>query len=57
MLYFLIDDITFLIRFYIFLGGFQNQVFGAGYKSLPTMTQDEYFEKEIREGKIVMDYE
>jgi len=35
----------------------KKQVFGAGYKSLPTMTQDEYFEKEMREGKIVMDYD
>lgn len=35
----------------------KNQVFGAGYKSLPTMTQEEYFQKEIREGKIVMDYD
>jgi len=34
----------------------QKQVFGAGYKNLPTMTEDEYFEKEVREGKIVMDY-
>jgi len=34
----------------------QKQVFGAGYRSLPTMTEDEYFEKELREGKIVMDY-
>jgi len=35
----------------------QKQVFGAGYKNLPTMTEDEYFEKEVREGKIVMDYD
>jgi len=35
----------------------QKQVFGAGYKSLPTMTEDEYFEKEVREGKIVLDYD
>merc|ERR1719228_177740 len=34
----------------------KNQVFGAGYRSLPTMSQEEYFEKELREGKIVMDY-
>jgi len=35
----------------------QKQVFGAGYKNLPTMTEDEYFEKEVREGKIVLDYD
>jgi len=35
----------------------QKQVFGAGYRSLPTMTEDEYFEKEVREGKIVLDYD
>lgn len=36
----------------------QRQVFGAGfgYRNLPTMTEDEYFEKEVREGKIVLDY-
>jgi len=35
----------------------QKQVFGAGYKSLPTMTEEEYFQKEVREGKIVLDYD
>ncbi|CAH1244739.1 IGBP1 [Branchiostoma lanceolatum] len=30
----------------------QAQVFGAGYPSIPTMSMDEYFEKEVREGKI-----
>ena len=35
----------------------QKQVFGAGYKNLPTMTEEEYFEKEVREGKIVLDYD
>ncbi|CAB4002207.1 Immunoglobulin-binding 1 [Paramuricea clavata] len=34
----------------------QNKVFGAGYPSLPTMTQEEYFEKELREGKIVTEF-
>ena len=34
----------------------QNKVFGAGYPSLPTMTQEEYFEKELREGKIVSEF-
>ncbi|XP_046847025.1 immunoglobulin-binding protein 1-like [Xenia sp. Carnegie-2017] len=34
----------------------QNKVFGPGYPSLPTMTQEEYFEKELREGKIVTEY-
>lgn len=33
------------------------EVFGYGTKCLPTMTEDEYFEKEIREGKIVMDFD
>jgi len=35
----------------------QKQVFGAGYKNLPTMTDEEYFQKEVREGKIVLDYD
>ena len=35
---------------------FQNKVFGTGYPSLPTMTQEEYFEKELREGKIVAEF-
>jgi len=35
----------------------QSQVFGAGYRSLPTMTEEEYFQKEVREGKIVLDYD
>eukprot|EP00057_Strongylocentrotus_purpuratus_P031811 XP_785736.2 PREDICTED: immunoglobulin-binding protein 1 isoform X1 [Strongylocentrotus purpuratus] len=30
----------------------QAQVFGAGYPSLPTMTLDEFYQKELREGKI-----
>ncbi|XP_028394015.1 immunoglobulin-binding protein 1-like [Dendronephthya gigantea] len=34
----------------------QNKVFGAGYPSLPTMTQEEYFEKELRQGKIVTEF-
>ncbi|EDO48860.1 predicted protein [Nematostella vectensis] len=34
----------------------QSKVFGAGYPSLPTMSQEEYLEKEIREGKVVMEY-
>lgn len=33
----------------------QAQVFGAGYPSLPTMTMEEYFQKEIDEGKIQLD--
>ncbi|XP_071497805.1 immunoglobulin-binding protein 1-like [Diadema antillarum] len=33
----------------------QAQVFGAGYPSIPTMTLDEFYEKEIREGKIKLD--
>ena len=41
-------------KWYIF--SLQNNVFGAGYPSLPTMTQDEYFEKELREGKIVAEF-
>merc|ERR1719402_1260849 len=35
----------------------RTQVFGAGYRNLPTMTEDEFFEKEVREGKIVLDYD
>lgn len=35
----------------------QRGVFGAGYRSLPTMTEDEFFEKELREGKIVADFD
>ncbi|XP_070536168.1 immunoglobulin-binding protein 1-like isoform X2 [Ptychodera flava] len=31
----------------------QAKVFGAGYPSIPTMTLDEYYEKEVREGKIL----
>ena len=31
-------------------------MFGAGYQSLPTMSEEEFFQKEIREGKIVMEY-
>ena len=34
----------------------QNQVFGAGYPSVPTMSQEEFLEKEILEGKVVLDY-
>nr|XP_054752428.1 immunoglobulin-binding protein 1-like [Lytechinus pictus] len=30
----------------------QAQVFGAGYPSIPTMTIDDFYQKEIREGKI-----
>ncbi|XP_033105718.1 immunoglobulin-binding protein 1-like [Anneissia japonica] len=30
----------------------QAKVFGAGYPSLPTVSLEEFFEKEIREGKI-----
>ena len=30
----------------------QAQVFGAGYPSIPTMTLDEFYQKELREGKI-----
>ncbi|XP_072020571.1 immunoglobulin-binding protein 1-like isoform X2 [Amphiura filiformis] len=33
----------------------QAQVFGAGYPSIPTMTLDEFYQKEIREGKIKLD--
>ncbi|XP_071825969.1 immunoglobulin-binding protein 1-like [Apostichopus japonicus] len=33
----------------------QAHVFGAGYPSLPTMTLEEYFQKEIDEGKIQLD--
>ena len=40
-------------KMYLYL---QNKVFGPGYPSLPTMTQEEYFEKELREGKIVTEY-
>lgn len=36
---------------------FQAKVFGAGYPSVPTMTQEEFLEKEIREGKVVLDYD
>lgn len=35
----------------------KNQVFGPGYRNLPTMTDEEYFQKELAEGKIVTDYE
>ena len=34
----------------------QDKVFGAGYPGVPTMTQEEYLEKEIMEGKVVLDY-
>lgn len=33
----------------------QAQVFGAGYPSLPTMTLEEFYQKEINEGKIQLD--
>ncbi|XP_068670754.1 immunoglobulin-binding protein 1-like isoform X2 [Montipora foliosa] len=33
------------------------KVFGAGYPSVPTMTQEEFLEKEILEGKVVLDFE
>ena len=33
----------------------QAQVFGAGYPSIPTMTLDEFYQKEVREGKIQLD--
>ena len=32
-------------------------MFGAGYPGVPTMSQEEFLEKEIREGKIVLDYQ
>ena len=32
-------------------------MFGAGYPSVPTMTQEEFLEKEILEGKVVLDFE
>ena len=35
----------------------QDKVFGAGYPGVPTTTQEEYLEKEIMEGKVVLDYE
>ncbi|EDV20317.1 uncharacterized protein TRIADDRAFT_32305 [Trichoplax adhaerens] len=35
----------------------KNKVFGAGYPSLPTMSPEEYLEKEIREGKVVLEYD
>jgi len=34
----------------------KDHVFGPGYRSLPTMTEDEYFELEMRQGKIVQEY-
>lgn len=34
----------------------RNKVFGAGYPSVPTMSQEEFLEKEILEGKVVLDY-
>ena len=34
----------------------KNRVFGPGYRNVPTMSEEEYFQKELREGKIVMDY-
>lgn len=34
----------------------QDKVFGVGYPGVPTMTQEEYLEKEIMEGKVVLDY-
>lgn len=34
----------------------KDKVFGAGYPGVPTMTQEEYLEKEIMEGKVVLDY-
>ncbi|XP_067022625.1 immunoglobulin-binding protein 1-like [Acropora muricata] len=33
------------------------KVFGAGYPSVPTMMQEEFLEKEILEGKVVLDFE
>jgi len=35
----------------------KDKVFGAGYPGVPTMSQEEFLEKEIREGKIVLDYQ
>lgn len=43
--------------FNLFRFSFQAKVFGAGYPSIPTMTQEEYLEKEIREGKVVLEYD
>lgn len=34
----------------------KDKVFGAGYPGVPTMTQEEFLEKEIMEGKVVLDY-
>ncbi|XP_020608836.1 immunoglobulin-binding protein 1-like isoform X2 [Orbicella faveolata] len=34
----------------------KDKVFGAGYPSVPTMSQEEFLEKEILEGKVVLDY-
>ena len=34
----------------------QDKVFGAGYPSVPTMSQEEFLEREILEGKVVLDY-
>ncbi|KAL9967173.1 hypothetical protein ACROYT_G025349 [Oculina patagonica] len=34
----------------------KDKVFGAGYPSVPTMSQEEFLEKEILEGKVVLEY-
>ena len=39
-----------------FVSHLQSQVFGAGYRSLPTMSEEEYFQLELKQGKIVQEY-
>ena len=39
-----------------FVSHLQSQVFGAGYRSLPTMSEEEYFQRELKQGKIVQEY-
>ena len=35
----------------------QKGIFGLGYPSIPTVSQEDYIEKEIRQGKVVLDYD
>ena len=39
-----------------FVSHLQSQVFGAGCQSLPTMSEEEYFQLELKQGKIVQEY-
>ena len=39
-----------------FVSHLQSQVFGAGYRSLPTMSEEDYYQLELKQGKIVQEY-